>query len=105
VAAVAAFTFLAVLATLTSLLPYAFSSMTALRVALREGDGTGRRTAAGRLAVAAVAFLFSLWAIAGAGQRALYWGFLLMMAGLPVYIAMRRHTSAGGAPAAPSASS
>jgi APA family basic amino acid/polyamine antiporter len=97
---VGAFTFLAVLATLATLLPYVFSSMTALRVALREGAAAGRRTAAGRLAVAAVAFLYSLWAIAGSGQDAIYWGFLLLVAGLPVYIAMRRHTPTGGSPAA-----
>jgi APA family basic amino acid/polyamine antiporter len=102
---VSAFTFLAVLATLTTLLPYVFSSMTALRVALREGAAAGQRTAAGRLAVAAVAFLYSLWAIAGSGQDAIYWGFLLLVAGLPVYIAMRRHAPGGGSPAAPAAAS
>ena len=41
-------------------------------------------------AVAAVAFLYSFWAMAGAGQETVYWGFLLMMAGLPVYVFMTR---------------
>jgi len=87
---VAAFTFLILLATLTTLLPYVFSSMTAVLVALRDGRREGQAKAAGRLAVAAVAFLYSLWAIGGAGENAIYWGFLLLMAGLPVYIVMRR---------------
>jgi APA family basic amino acid/polyamine antiporter len=65
--------------------------MTAARLALREGHRGGGARAAGRLVVAAVAFLFSLWAIAGAGQEAIYWGFLLLIGGLPVYVAMRRH--------------
>lgn len=86
---VQAFTFLILLATLTTLLPYIFSSMTAVLVALREGSTAGRAREAGRLAVATVAFLFSFWAIGGAGQVAIYWGLLLMLAGLPVYVAMR----------------
>ena len=88
---VEAFTFLILLATLTTLLPYVFSSMTAIRLALRDGRA-GRARAVGRLAVAAVAFLYSLWAIGGAGEDAIYWGFLLLMIGLPVYVFMRRHT-------------
>jgi len=100
---VAAFTFLILIATLTTLLPYAFSSLTAVRLALRDGRA-GRARAAGRLAVAVVAFAYSLWAIAGAGRDAIYWGFLLMLVGLPVYVVMRwqlpRSASGGAAGAA-----
>jgi basic amino acid/polyamine antiporter, APA family len=32
-----------------------------------------------------LAFAFSLWASAGAGRDCLYWGTLLMLAGLPLY--------------------
>jgi APA family basic amino acid/polyamine antiporter len=85
---VQAFTFLILIATLTTLLPYVFSSLTAVRLALRDRRlGWGR--AAGRLAIAVTAFLYSMWAIAGAGRDAIYWGFLLMLAGLPVYVVMR----------------
>ena len=35
--------------------------------------------------LAAVAFVFALWAAAGTGQHSLYWGTLVMLAGLPVY--------------------
>jgi len=38
--------------------------------------------------LAAIGFLYSLWAIAGAGQETVYWGFLLLMAGLPFYVWM-----------------
>jgi len=44
---------------------------------------------AGKIAVAVVAFLFSLWAIAGSGKDIVYWGFLLLMAGIPFYVMMR----------------
>ena len=36
-------------------------------------------------AVSAVAFVFALGAIAGAGPDIVYWGFLLLLSGLPVY--------------------
>ena len=32
------------------------------------------------------AFAYALWAIGGAGADVVYWGFLLLMAGLPVYV-------------------
>jgi APA family basic amino acid/polyamine antiporter len=40
--------------------------------------------------IAVIAFAFSLWAIAGAGRDVVYWGFLLLLAGLPIYVLMRR---------------
>ncbi|MGH7694341.1 MAG: amino acid permease, partial [Gemmatimonadaceae bacterium] len=88
---VQAFTFMILLATLATLLPYVFSSMTAVLLTLSDGSGT--RGAALRLIVGVIGFAFSLWAIAGAGTDVVYWGFLLLIAGLPVYILMRRKYS------------
>jgi APA family basic amino acid/polyamine antiporter len=85
---VQAFTFLILLATLATLLPYVFSTMTAAIVELREGARSGARNA-GRLLVVAAAFLYSVVAIIGAGADAVYWGFLLLVLGLPVYVALR----------------
>ncbi len=100
---VQAFTFLILLATLATLVAYVFSSMTGLVLALRERampDG-GARGSVGRAALAVLAFGFSMWAIAGAGQDTVFWGFMLLVAGLPVYVAMRwrgprREGGAGG---------
>ncbi len=87
---VATFTFLIVLATLATLVPYVFASMTGLIFALRDGKTLpDSRRAIGRAVISIVAFGFSLWAIAGAGQNAVYWGFMLLVAGIPVYVAMR----------------
>ena len=33
-----------------------------------------------------LAFVYSLWTIAGSGRDTVYWGFLLLMAGVPVYV-------------------
>ncbi len=95
-----AFTFLIRLATLATLVPYVFASMTGFIFALRERSGPGRGTASltpGRAAAAVLAFAFSVWAIAGAGAETVYWGFLLLVAGIPVFALMRwrRAESAG----------
>jgi APA family basic amino acid/polyamine antiporter len=37
-----------------------------------------------------LAFCYSLWAIGGAGRDAVYWGFLLLLAGIPLYAWNRR---------------
>jgi APA family basic amino acid/polyamine antiporter len=79
------FTFIILLSTLSTLVPYVFSSMAVFLIrdetaALRE------RVRAGTGAIAALAFAYSLWAIGGAGAETVYWGFLLLLAGLPVYV-------------------
>ncbi|WP_420633029.1 amino acid permease [Candidatus Palauibacter sp.] len=94
---VQAFTFLILLSTLSTLLAYVFASATGLLFALRERfASTGTTTVAaplGRMAVSVLAFGFSLWAIAGAGQETVFWGFLLLVAGVPVFVLMRVRTS------------
>jgi APA family basic amino acid/polyamine antiporter len=80
------FTFFILLATLNTLIPYAFCSLALFL--LREGPRPAR-IGAGFAIVAALAFVYSLWAMAGAGQQTVYWGFLLMIAGLPVYVIVR----------------
>jgi APA family basic amino acid/polyamine antiporter len=36
--------------------------------------------------LASLAFIFSLWAIAGSGQEIVYWGLLLLLSGVPFYV-------------------
>jgi APA family basic amino acid/polyamine antiporter len=89
---VGAFTFMILLATLATLIPYVLSSM-ALLVVDRPARGAAARRAWLPI-VAAVAFIYSLWAIYGSGRDAVFWGFLLLIAGLPVYVAMVSRRSA-----------
>ena len=49
---------------------------------------SGRRLAGDAL-VALLAFGYSLWAIAGAGDEVVFKGFLLLLAGIPIYVWMR----------------
>ncbi len=80
------FTFAILLSTLTALVPYVLSSVARLRLLALEGRGASR---AG-IVVASAAFLYSFWAIAGAGEEVVYLGFLLLLAGLPVYAWLTR---------------
>lgn len=80
------FTFIIKLATLTCLVPYIFSSMAELLIFIKDRDQFNKQKLFGSSALAVVAFLYSLWAVGGAGQETVYWGFLLLMAGTPVYV-------------------
>ncbi len=79
------FTFVILLATLSCLIPYLFSTMAEVVIA----RGTGR--SAGPSIIAGVAFLYSLWAVIGAGADAVYWGTVLLLAGIPVHVWMKTH--------------
>jgi APA family basic amino acid/polyamine antiporter len=79
------FTFMILLSTLNTLIPYVFSSLAVFVLRPRGEALTGAMGA-----VAAIAFVYSFWAIAGAGQDTVYYGFLLLVAGLPVYVSMQR---------------
>jgi APA family basic amino acid/polyamine antiporter len=75
------FEFMILLSTLGTLIAYVFCS---LAVLLRNGPRP-EATRMGISLVAALGFIYAFGAVAGAGVEAVYWGFLLMLAGLPVY--------------------
>lgn len=72
------FTFAILLSTAATLLPYVAGSLAWL---LRGERGRG---------VAALALLYSLYALAGIGAQALLWGTALIVAGLPLHWWLRR---------------
>jgi APA family basic amino acid/polyamine antiporter len=72
------------LSTLSTLVPYVFCSL-ALFLRGDERHVEVARVGSGLAAVSAMGFLFALGAIAGAGTDTVYWGFLLLVAGLPIY--------------------
>ncbi|MBA3888312.1 MAG: amino acid permease, partial [Acidobacteria bacterium] len=80
---VSLFTFIILLATLSVLVPYVFCSLAGFLLQRRDPR---MRMSAGASSVAALAFGYSLWTIGGAGAEVVYWGFLLLLAGLPVYV-------------------
>ena len=76
------YTFALLLSTLTSLVAYLFSVISFVMIESRQ-HGMSLRTNGGKMLVALLAFLYSMWAVIGSGQETVYWGFILLMAGLP----------------------
>ncbi|MBX2898934.1 MAG: amino acid permease [Cyclobacteriaceae bacterium] len=72
--------FIILLSTLTVLVPYLFSIIAFAIMGARQ-----KQLSPSRLVVAALAFLFSMWAVIGSGEEIVFWGFVLLMAGLPIY--------------------
>ena len=87
---VALFTFIILLCTLSTLVPYVFCS---LAVWLMPGHPAPRGAAA---VVSVLAFVYAMFAIGGAGAETVFYGFLLLLAGLPVYVWLRRAAMAPG---------
>ncbi len=79
-----AFEFLILLSTLTVLIPYLFSSITYLMTAKQHNGQTKV------LLIGLMAFLFSLFAVYGCGKDVVFWGFLFLMASLPIYWLIKR---------------
>lgn len=84
------FTFMILLTTLTVLLPFLFSIVSLVMLEYKA-----QKLTSFKLIVSALAFLYSMWAIIGSGEEIVYWGFILLMAGLPFYawIQMTRKTT------------
>ena len=75
--------FIILISTMTVLVAFLFSSIAYLILAARSRDARWRQP--WKLGLAIIAFSYSLWAVAGSGQEAVYWGFLLLIAGVPLY--------------------
>jgi APA family basic amino acid/polyamine antiporter len=80
------FNFIILLAALNTLVAYTLSSMSQLMIFIREREKFAGERLLGSSVIAVAAFIYSLWAIAGAGRDIVYLGFLLLFAGIPVYV-------------------
>jgi APA family basic amino acid/polyamine antiporter len=87
---VAAFTFMAMLSTLSTLMAYAFSAVAEFYFLKRDDAGLERNRAIG-LAIAA--FLYSVFAIYGAGPETVFYSFLLILMGMPFYALVREEST------------
>jgi APA family basic amino acid/polyamine antiporter len=83
------FTFIILLATLTTLVPYAYSAAAELMLFVTDRHRFDGVRLARHALVAALAFAYSLWAIAGSGYEVVFKGFMLLLAGIPVFILMK----------------
>jgi basic amino acid/polyamine antiporter, APA family len=87
------FTFIILLATLTTLVPYAYSAAAQLMLLATDRTRFSGRRLATDAVIALLAFGYTLWAIAGSGYEVVFKGFLLLLAGIPIYVWMRWRSS------------
>ena len=87
------FTFVILLATLTTLVPYAYSAGAQLLFLATDRERFSGRRLAVDVVIAGLAFGYSLWMIAGSGYEVVFKGFMLLTAGIPVYVWMRWQTA------------
>ena len=81
-----AFEFMILLSTLTVLVPYLFSAAAYMLL------GPERRKSSGinwTLWTGMAAFIFSMYAVVGSGQEVVFWGFVMLMAGIPFYVFLK----------------
>ena len=83
------FTFVILLATLTTLLPYLLCALGRIVIAVGTGDKSVLTPV--DVVVSLLATLFSVWAIIGSGMETIAWGGVLLLLGLPVYGWIVRH--------------
>ncbi|MGB5189657.1 amino acid permease [Robiginitalea sp.] len=81
------FSFMILLSTFCVRIPYLFAS--AAFVVLSLENSQRNRSRVGIFTLGSLAFGFSLWAIYGAGETSVLWGFILLMLGTPVYVFMK----------------
>jgi APA family basic amino acid/polyamine antiporter len=79
------FRFLLLLSVFTMLVPYLFSvtSYVIIRLEKKSIQSGGWISA---IVLGMLAFSYTLWEIAGAGQGSVFYGFILLMAGVPFYV-------------------
>jgi APA family basic amino acid/polyamine antiporter len=73
-------------------------SMAELLLAVKTKSGPRKKLTLAASLTPSLAFLYSLWAIGGSGRDTVYWGFLLLLAGVPFYVfeKIRGHPCADG---------
>ncbi len=82
-----AFEFLILLSTLSVLIPYVFSAVAEMVLLKKVGKSAPRQT----MALSLAAFAYSVWVIIGAGDQAVFWGFILLLIGMPIYAWLHIH--------------
>jgi APA family basic amino acid/polyamine antiporter len=87
------FTDMILLATLATLIPYAYSAAAHLLLVVTGKPAVTGSRLAGELALGGVALAYAAWTIGGSGYKTVTWGYLLLLAGIPVYVWMRWRTA------------
>lgn len=87
------FNFIILLATLTTLVPYAFCAMAELMIFIKNREQFNGKRLLGSGIIAIIAFAYSVWMVIGSGAQTVLYGFVLLLVGVPVYVWMRKQQS------------
>lgn len=92
------FTYAVLLATVTVLVAYVCAAGAQILLIVRSPGRFGGRGARRALVVSALALVYSVWAVVGAGWDAVFWGGVLLALGVPIYLqgSGRRAEAVGG---------
>lgn len=80
------FVFATLLATVTVLLSYLGAAAAHVLFIFRDPGRFGGRGSRWAVVVSVLAFLYSMWAVVGAGWDSVFWGGVLLALGVPVYL-------------------
>jgi APA family basic amino acid/polyamine antiporter len=88
---VAMFNIIILITTFFTLVPYMFCALAEIVLSRKQQRSSSLRLR--EVVLAMLAFIFALWMAAGTGKDSLYWGTLLLLAGVPVYVWQTRRAS------------
>lgn len=80
------FTMISLLATLASLIPYIYTSVAELMLFIRHKEKYSAKRLAGSGVLAMLAFGYTYWLIYGAGLEIVFYGVLLLLSSIPIYL-------------------
>ncbi|MEM6376699.1 MAG: amino acid permease [Bacteroidota bacterium] len=78
------FKFMTLLTTLSVLTPYLFSTAAYFLLSLQKGKSD--YSMINILILSVLAFVYCMWAVYGSGEEVVFWGFLLLLSGIPFYL-------------------
>lgn len=79
------FNVIILLGTMTGVVPYAFCTAALLQFLAVSPERFRPRERKAIFLLGTLGFAYSLWALYGTGQQAIFWGFLVLIAGIPLY--------------------
>ena len=85
------FEFIALLTTLTALIPYLFVAAAYVIITINKGVFLNNKFKISLLSI--LGFAYSFWAIYGSGSDTVFYGFLLLLTGVPFYVMMKWNQS------------
>lgn len=71
--------------TMTTLVPYALCAAAVLQLLVDRPGLFGAKSGAFMAAIGIVGFTYAVWELYGSGQAAVFWGFLVTIAGIPFF--------------------